>query len=243
MEEPDRSKRRWLQFSLGSLLFLILCVAGALTGYKRGYQAGQATRANSTIITCVYSCKELIEPGYSLPSQRRALENIIDLITSTVAFDTWQPSGEGEVALFETNQSLVVSTTGDVHREVRVLLDQLKRMATDHRAKSASQYAQERVLPSLRSLTNRRAESETHPLASFPHEAEQDVTVAGKHFDKAVQGVTAHWGEPDLRSHCTEEQFPDWCRASSIACWQRGNGFAYLAIQDKDPKTLEVVAG
>jgi general secretion pathway protein D len=54
---------------------------------------------------------------------------IIDLIQSTVAQDTWDTQGgAGAIRPFETNLSLVVSQTQDVHEEIANLLDQLRRL-------------------------------------------------------------------------------------------------------------------
>ena len=56
-------------------------------------------------------------------------DSLIDLITSTVRPTTWDDvGGPGSIAPFETNLSLVVSQTQEVHEEIVDLLEQLRRL-------------------------------------------------------------------------------------------------------------------
>jgi general secretion pathway protein D len=56
-------------------------------------------------------------------------DSLIELITSTVKPTTWDTvGGPGSIAPFETNLSIVVSQTQDVHEEIVDLLEQLRRM-------------------------------------------------------------------------------------------------------------------
>ena len=56
-------------------------------------------------------------------------DSIINLITQTVVPKSWQDAGgQGTIAQFETNLSLVVSQTQEVHEEIVDLLEQLRRM-------------------------------------------------------------------------------------------------------------------
>ncbi len=56
-------------------------------------------------------------------------DSLIDLITSTVKPQTWdEVGGPGSIAPFETNLSIVVSQTQDVHEEIVDLLEQLRRL-------------------------------------------------------------------------------------------------------------------
>jgi general secretion pathway protein D len=54
---------------------------------------------------------------------------LIDLIQSTVAADSWDVvGGQGAIRPFETNLSLVVRQTQEVHEEIADLLEQLRRL-------------------------------------------------------------------------------------------------------------------
>lgn len=56
-------------------------------------------------------------------------DSLIDLITSTVKPTTWDVvGGPGSIKEFETNLSIVVSQTQDVHEELADLLEQLRRL-------------------------------------------------------------------------------------------------------------------
>jgi len=56
-------------------------------------------------------------------------DSLIDLITSTIRPTTWDTvGGPGSIAPFETNLSIVVSQTQDVHEEIVDLLEQLRRL-------------------------------------------------------------------------------------------------------------------
>jgi len=55
--------------------------------------------------------------------------SLMDLIQSTVAFETWEPQGgAGQIKPFATNLSLVISQTQEVHEEIAELLEQLRRL-------------------------------------------------------------------------------------------------------------------
>ena len=56
-------------------------------------------------------------------------DSLIDLITATIAPDTWDDvGGDGSIQGFPTNLSLVVSQTQEVHEQIADLLDQLRRL-------------------------------------------------------------------------------------------------------------------
>lgn len=57
-------------------------------------------------------------------------DSLIELITTTVQPNTWKEggTGEGTIAPFETNLSVVVSQTEEVHKEIADLLEQLRRL-------------------------------------------------------------------------------------------------------------------
>jgi len=56
-------------------------------------------------------------------------DSLIELITTTIEPDSWdEVGGAGSIAPFETNLSLVVSQTQDVHEQIVDLLEQLRRL-------------------------------------------------------------------------------------------------------------------
>ncbi len=56
-------------------------------------------------------------------------DSLIQLLTTTIKPDSWQETGgPGSVAPFETNLSLVITQTQEVHEQIADLLDQLRRL-------------------------------------------------------------------------------------------------------------------
>ena len=73
------------------------------------------------------------QPGYGPGSLGGAamadFDTLIELITSTIAPDTWDDvGGPGAIESFPTNLSLVISQTQDVHDQIADLLAQLRRL-------------------------------------------------------------------------------------------------------------------
>ncbi|MFM7137878.1 MAG: hypothetical protein ACKO1M_12555, partial [Planctomycetota bacterium] len=65
----------------------------------------------------------------SIGGGQQNFQPLIDLIQSTVAADTWDTvGGPGAIRSFDTNLSLVISTTQEVHDEIADLLEQLRRL-------------------------------------------------------------------------------------------------------------------
>lgn len=68
-------------------------------------------------------------PGGAGGGVEADFDALIDLITSTVRPTTWDAvGGPGSIAPFETNLSLVISQTQEVHEEIVDLLEQLRRL-------------------------------------------------------------------------------------------------------------------
>lgn len=68
-------------------------------------------------------------PGGLGGGPRPDFDSLIDLITSTISPTTWDDvGGPGSVAGFDTNLSLVVSQTQEVHDQIVDLLEQLRRL-------------------------------------------------------------------------------------------------------------------
>lgn len=56
-------------------------------------------------------------------------DSLIDLITNTIAVDSWdEVGGPGHIEPFRANLSLVISQTQEVHEQIQDLLDQLRRL-------------------------------------------------------------------------------------------------------------------
>lgn len=68
-------------------------------------------------------------PGGAGGAALADFDTLIDLITTTIAPDSWdEVGGPGAVESFPTNLSLVVSQTQDVHEQIEDLLEQLRQL-------------------------------------------------------------------------------------------------------------------
>jgi len=68
-------------------------------------------------------------PGGAGGGAQADFDSLIDLITSTVKPTSWDAvGGPGSIAPFETNLSLVISQTQEVHEQIVDLLEQLRRL-------------------------------------------------------------------------------------------------------------------
>ncbi|MBX7167814.1 MAG: hypothetical protein K1X74_15890 [Pirellulales bacterium] len=68
-------------------------------------------------------------PGGAGGGTQADFDSLIELITSTVAPTTWdEVGGPGSVKQFDTNLSLVISQTQEVHEQIVDLLEQLRRL-------------------------------------------------------------------------------------------------------------------
>ena len=66
------AKRRALRFSMGTLLFFVLCVSGYLAGHKQGYRDGKALWDIMPVYHQVYLASDLLDVG-----QRRLKPNLM----------------------------------------------------------------------------------------------------------------------------------------------------------------------
>ncbi|HKD36365.1 MAG TPA: hypothetical protein VKB78_06175, partial [Pirellulales bacterium] len=68
-------------------------------------------------------------PGGLKGGNQADFDSLIDLITQTIAPTSWTESGgTGSIAPFETNLTLVVSQTQEIHEQIADLLNQLRRL-------------------------------------------------------------------------------------------------------------------
>ena len=68
-------------------------------------------------------------PGGAKGGNQADFDSLIELITSTISPTSWTDSGgTGSIAPFETNLTLVVSQTQEIHEQIADLLQQLRRL-------------------------------------------------------------------------------------------------------------------
>ena len=73
--------------------------------------------------------RSVFGPGGLGGGAQADFDTLIELITATIAPDTWDDvGGDGSIQGFPTNLSLVVSQTQEVHEQIADLLEQLRRL-------------------------------------------------------------------------------------------------------------------
>jgi len=233
---------RWLR---GCAAILILAALVWL-GYRRGRQDGfddaapppAASSGQLKIVT--YPVSDLVTPDVVQPSAAPAkasattggdggpdFDSLIDLIVSTIDNESWleNGTGEGEIMPFPTNMSLVISQTQRVHEQIADLLEMLRTHQITVKA--------DEIIPSLQSRAAYGREAPPHPLRELPKTAKGEAAMK-RLFDEAVANLAAIWGSPTFRGGELDEDFPDWASGKQIAIWPRGEGIAYVAVQEGD---------
>jgi hypothetical protein len=126
--EPPTRSRRW-QFTLRTLLFVLLCVGGTLAGFQFGYYRGVLQRRAETMSTRVYSVADLIQGDP--PASRPDFTYLIDLITSVIDVESWRDvGGPGSITGAEDSLALVIAQTGSNHDAIAALLADLRAAKT-----------------------------------------------------------------------------------------------------------------
>ena len=131
MNDPTSSNRH-LRFSIAALLFVTLCVAGALTGYRLGWQAGyaggQKKKKSEELLITVYDVKDIVLPADSGDAVSTPnYDGLILALTTTVAPDTWvDVGGPGTLKEMPDNLTLVVRQTGAIHEQIEAVLGQMR---------------------------------------------------------------------------------------------------------------------
>ena len=87
------------------------------------------TRLEGKLITQAYQVMKLAGPENSKEQKEQQLERLVELITATVAPDTWEElGGPGSIRTFPGGASLVIRQTEGVHSQIQVLLQSLTKL-------------------------------------------------------------------------------------------------------------------
>jgi len=128
-----KTPRRFGQFRLRTLLWLMLCIVIGLGAYRAGFENGYADHLNQRqevgkTFAASYDVSDVI------PCQKTNTAVIVDFdslirdVTESVLPNTWEKNGgEASVAEFATNLSLVVNHDKDGHERVAAYLEEMRR--------------------------------------------------------------------------------------------------------------------
>jgi hypothetical protein len=119
--------RRRFYFSLGALLLLVFCFAAVFAGYRAGFDQGYMSGVRQYAVEHPYSKVYPVADLVSPVTTSKDFDELIDLITNTIQPASWDPAGgAGSITAFESNLSLVIHQTDEVHKQTEKLLEQLR---------------------------------------------------------------------------------------------------------------------
>jgi hypothetical protein len=236
MHDRPRTKRL-LRLILALALLIVLCTLGYQRGYDAGYASAEPPPSAAALYQVVYPVGDLVTPVMAPPEEGSTpaavdFDRLIDLIVSTIEHESWMENGtgEGEIQPFPSNLCLIISQRKRVHQQVADLLEQLRRLNEDIQAKE--------VVPYLQSCAAYGKDA-SQAFRKLPAGA-KGTAAADRLFDRSVENLTALWGDPAFNGEPTAKDFPTWSKAQRIAAWPRGEGQAYLAVED-DPAAGSVL--
>ena len=119
------------QFALRTLLFLMLCIAGALAGFQFGYKRGIEKRQNEMLSARAYVVADLIsEDAVSNP---RAIATILAAIEQAVDPQSWiSLGGQGSIAAVRFDPAtVVIRQTESNHDAIAALLADWRKAKRD----------------------------------------------------------------------------------------------------------------
>jgi hypothetical protein len=231
--------RRVIQVTLGAAILIVLCI----TGYRRGYRNGYAVDPNLQVAQfelyyVVYPVGDLITPldePDSAELRQQGFDRLIDLIVSTIEHDSWAEhgTGEGKIQPFGAQQSLVIAQTRRVHEQISDLLKQL-------RNRDFKIDVQE-MIPLMQGLAAYQ-NANSFPIRTAPAGPKNAAVIDGL-FNSAVENLANCWGKPEYRGLQADADFPKWSQARQLAMWPRGDGYAFIAVQDEAPSGRSLRVG
>jgi hypothetical protein len=230
------TRRRWWSFGVGTLLFLMACVAGYLSGFRLGADEKRTQARKQAFYSAVYDVGDLVSLDPNATVGASDFDELIELIISTVASETWVENGgpEAEIRPFPTNKSLVVSNTGAVHEQIADLLAQLRRTAYELDPEHVMSAVRE---SSARKLATPRIVKLYQTMNPHVHR------IVEGHFDSGLELLTKRLGKPTSNFSLEDISFPTWIAAQRVAVWKQGDGKLYWALQDVLPEGEAVVVG
>lgn len=126
-------KRRFFQFRLSSLFWLMLCICVGIGAYRQGYKSGHSDRANGrkevgSTYNVVHSVLDIVPMTRTQTGVTADLDGLVRDLTADVLPETWDTrGGEASIAKFSTNLSLVVSHDSDGQQRVAEYLSRLRK--------------------------------------------------------------------------------------------------------------------
>jgi hypothetical protein len=232
-----RWRRRLFRFSLSGLLLLTLATCVYLGSHRVGERAGAQQQYDESFFTKTYNIGDLLIEAETSAQRARAFAAVIASIRSTVSPQSWTAPGEHtcEIVEFPSSASLIVSQYGKAHDQIPLVLKDIRR-----------RQLQESTAQALDEIEKLEQDSASRPAVLVSYPAKNDAQFHGaiaNRFADLTEELSANWGAPTFAGQCTDQGFPAWSAARSLATWSRDDGELYLAIQYSPGVGEAVVAG
>jgi hypothetical protein len=219
--------KRLFRFSIGMMLFAMLCISGYLGAHRAGQKAGANALYDVSFHTKVHNLSDLVIDQPNQGARDKLFEEIRKSLQTTVAPESWASTGANgemcDIQPFPAAASLIISQRG----AVQVQIDAALQAYRDRQLKAHT----DKVVAEIERLA---ADEQTGPvvLSQFPQNEPLALAAVELRYENAVRNLTERWGASHFSGACTDAGFPLWSVAQSIATWPKNGGEAYLAVQD-----------
>ena len=127
-----KTPKKYWQFRLRTLLWLMLCLAIGLGAYRAGFDNGYADRINQreevgATFAASYDVRDVVPTRKTATGTVVEFDPLIRDVEANVLPKTWSSNGgQACIAEFATNLTLVVSHDKDGHERVAAYLETLR---------------------------------------------------------------------------------------------------------------------
>lgn len=128
----DSSPRKWLQFRLRTILWLMLCIAIGIGAYRHGYYAGIEDQANrrsqvGSMVIKAYHVADVVQMRKTGSGVVLDLQGLAQDVSTQVLPNTWDENGgDASVLGLDANASLVIRHDKDGHERIAAYLERLR---------------------------------------------------------------------------------------------------------------------
>jgi hypothetical protein len=121
--------KRLFRFSIGMMLFVVLCACGYFGGYRRGYESGVRQQFDDTICVISYDIDDLHREDLSAEGMERTADEMVALIGTVVTPDGWShPYVLDGIEISPNYAKLKITNYGRIHRQIEDVLTQVRKL-------------------------------------------------------------------------------------------------------------------
>jgi hypothetical protein len=116
--------KRLFRFSLGTLLFAMLCACGYFGNYRAGQLVGTQDRYDQTHFMKAYDVSDVMVDLSTTAQRQQRYREITEFLKRTVAPDSWKSEGHVtcEIYLFPSVESVAIMQRGAVHDQIEAAM-------------------------------------------------------------------------------------------------------------------------